>query len=310
MTPGLDALVRRPEQESTWRRFWSAPIRFSAVKLYYIFSPDPQEDPEASICVVCISDTHDTQPALPDGDILFHAGDLTQSRSLEELNAQIEWLDKQPHGYKVVIAGNHELCLDHDYYHRNPKADTRTAESRSSVNWRSLIYLQNSSATLYIGGRPIKIYGSPHTPKHGNWAFEYPRGGPHPWEDSIPVDTDILITHGPPKTHLDLGRTGCQFLLRKLWSLKRKPILHVCGHIHGGYGRETLLWDPCQAAYERTTNDNGGIVNLILLLSLGLCRVVSQYLGSSDTPRTTLVNAASIRGVKDEKRRGAITVHI
>lgn len=52
------------------------------------------------------------------GDLLIHAGDLTQSGSMEELDAQIEWLDRQPHRYKVVIAGNHELCLDLSFTYR------------------------------------------------------------------------------------------------------------------------------------------------------------------------------------------------
>ena len=68
--------------------------------------------PKDGIHVLCISDSHNVRPQLPDGDILLHAGDLTQSGSLEELRSQIEWLDSQPHRFKVVIAGNHDLCLD------------------------------------------------------------------------------------------------------------------------------------------------------------------------------------------------------
>ena len=54
----------------------------------------------------------------------------------------------------------------------------------------------------------------------------------------IPLDTDVLITHGPPFGILDRcyddQRVGCEELLK---AVKRvKPKLHVFGHIHENYG--------------------------------------------------------------------------
>lgn len=56
---------------------------------------------------VCISDTHndDCRDAIPDGDILLHAGDLTDFGDLEELQRAVDWLMALPHRLKVVIAG-------------------------------------------------------------------------------------------------------------------------------------------------------------------------------------------------------------
>ena len=50
----------------------------------------------------------------------------------------------------------------------------------------------------------IKFYGSPRTPEFFDWAFMYKRGKKAEliWSN-IPDDTDILITHGPPKGILD-----------------------------------------------------------------------------------------------------------
>lgn len=300
---GLEQLLQRPEQQSPWRRFLRSPIRYLASALYQFCQVRfHATDDSSRIRVVCISDTHNTQPSLPDGDILLHAGDLTQSGSVEELNAQIEWLDAQPHQYKVVIAGNHEICLD-----RNKTAD----EEPASINFRSLIYLNHSSTTLHFGSQDLRVFGSPYTPRHGNWAFQYPRPGPDPWEGNIPEQTDILLTHGPPKTHLDLGHLGCQYLLSALWSMKRKPIFLVCGHIHGGYGEEVLCWDAFQAAYESAMTGNKGWLGLVKLAYYAFQRAFARSFGTWDRKEQThLVNAAAIGGVRDEKRRDPIVVTI
>ena len=39
-------------------------------------------------CVICISDTHNSKPPLPDGEILLHAGDLSQYGLVDEIQAQ------------------------------------------------------------------------------------------------------------------------------------------------------------------------------------------------------------------------------
>ena len=61
------------------------------------------------------------------------------------------------------------------------------------------------------------------------------------WE-AIPDNTDILITHGPAFGTLDTvaGRPwdnlGCELLTQRIEVIK--PKIHVCGHIHSGYGYE------------------------------------------------------------------------
>jgi hypothetical protein len=55
--------------------------------------------------IVCISDTHDQTPKLPRGDVLIHAGDLTNQGSYSELKKTVEWLEKQAFNTKIVIAG-------------------------------------------------------------------------------------------------------------------------------------------------------------------------------------------------------------
>ena len=92
------------------------------------------------------------------------------------------------------------------------------------------------------GGPEVKIWGSPWQPEFYNWAFNLPRNGDElkaKW-DMIPDDIDILITHGPAWGILDdvEGRRGyhlgCELLAERIKQIK--PKIHICGHIHSGYG--------------------------------------------------------------------------
>jgi Icc-related predicted phosphoesterase len=74
--------------------------------------------------------------------------------------------------------------------------------------------------------------------------------------DAIPDDTDIVITHGPPRGILDRAArvgigVGCEFLAARIDEIC--PQLHVFGHIHEAYGR--LNGD-------KTTYVNASILNL------------------------------------------------
>ena len=73
---------------------------------------------------VVISDTHSSEKRypnrlkLPDGDVLLHTGDFTQTGKPEEIAAFCEWFGAQPHPRKILIAGNHDLSLDSETYER------------------------------------------------------------------------------------------------------------------------------------------------------------------------------------------------
>lgn len=65
------------------------------------------------------------------------------------------------------------------------------------------------------------------------------------------MDTDVLVTHGPARTHRDEqylrpngsdgGPAGCEALRQAMWRVR--PRLAVCGHIHEGRGVERVRWD-------------------------------------------------------------------
>jgi predicted phosphodiesterase len=78
---------------------------------------DNPQRPGTVRCVF-ISDTHNEHKSIeiPPGDILIHCGDFTYMSREKEITAFNEWLGTLPHKHKLVIAGNHELTFDGDFY--------------------------------------------------------------------------------------------------------------------------------------------------------------------------------------------------
>ncbi len=176
--------------------------------------------------VVVLSDTHDRICAVPDGDILIHAGDLTMMGRPNQIMAAAEWLRGLPHPHKIVIAGNHDWL-----FQTNPRM------ARSLLG-DGITYLENEGCEV-MG---LKFWGSPVTPTFFDWAFNVDRGAPiRKYWGNIPAGLDMLITHGPPHGILDQSvphsnyeHCGCDDLLMTVQ--EKKPHVHVFGHIHGGRG--------------------------------------------------------------------------
>lgn len=215
-------------------------LRSLASYLKSLHSPAPPPPrPDNPLTVVCISDTHNTQPPIPPGDLLLHAGDLSTWGTFSEIQAQLTWLSQQQHRYKVVVAGNHDLLLDTEFKERHPERwkqiqqatsstgeadDSKTAED---LDWGGLIYLRNSNVTLkFPDHRDITIYGSPLTPQYGISAFQY-RPSEDVWSGRIPQNTDIVLTHGPPWGHLDgWKKSGCAFLAREVARVRPRLVVY------------------------------------------------------------------------------------
>src|SRR6516162_4664118 len=144
--------------------------------------------------IVCVSDTHGRHREIniPDGDVLVHAGDLTVHGYLDELREFNAWLGTLPHRHKVVIAGNHDFCLQEQ-------------RERARPLLTHAVYLEEEAAEIC----GLMVYGSPWQPWFGGWAFNLHRGPELAavWA-KIPAGTDVLITHGPPAGILDQTRRG------------------------------------------------------------------------------------------------------
>lgn len=115
----------------------------------------------------------------------------------------------------------------------------------------------------------------------------------------------MLITHTPPRHHLDLS-LGCSGLLKEIWRVKAR--LHVFGHVHSGHGRQYIFWDEGQRAYERLLdrkNQSGLLadfipsaawVDALKVIWYGIKGVLWQYLmvGPGRGGGGILINAAVV----------------
>ncbi|KAJ4382044.1 hypothetical protein N0V86_002371 [Didymella sp. IMI 355093] len=301
-----------------------APVKLLLHQLHHILTrlrstPKPSQPP---IRVVCISDTHNHIPDdVPSGDILIHAGDMTNAGSVAEIQAQIDWLSSLPHKEIVVISGNHDTYLD-----PRTRPSLSAAQREGSLDWGRVHYLQHKLLTLTLtpatrengdetapllhsGARRLRIYGAPQIPACGPMsvhAFQYPRGS-DAWSETVPEDVDILVTHTPPKYHMDLAMPrglGCEHLLQEVQRVK--PALHVFGHVHWGAGSEVVHWDRAHEAYVKGMRTESRYTRGVLNLGLwwGVVRVVyrgvrellwDRVWGGQST-HTVLVNAALTKG--------------
>lgn len=180
--------------------------------------------------VVCISDTHGDHQnvALPPGDVLIHAGDITAHGTYDNLASFLDWFSRQHYQHHLFIAGNHDTFLETD-----------PAQTKAMVAQAGVTYLDDSG--VIVNG--VRFWGSPITPRFHDWAFMRDPGPDieRHWR-LIPPDTDVLVTHGPPIGVLDLversatesEHTGCAALSARV--LEVKPRFHVFGHIHEGFG--------------------------------------------------------------------------
>ena len=170
------------------------------------------------IKIISVADTHRQHwnINIPECDIFVFAGDA-ELDSLDALKDFNDWLGTIKAKHKIICGGNHDFYLE-----ERPAEELQT-------------YFTNAT---YIENESVTIMGI----KFNNWAWmlntEELR---HVW-NTIPDNTDIVITHSPPfgildSTPFSQWPCGCHHLLNRLNELK--PKYHIFGHIHAGYGVAT-----------------------------------------------------------------------
>ncbi len=192
--------------------------------------------------ILCLSDTHGLHKRIPkewlvEADVIVHAGDICNHGYLGEAIDFLIWFEQLEYKHKIFVAGNHDWCFE-----THPEKIKETLKEFPSIT-----YLQDSG--VEIDG--VKFWGSPQTPYFFNWAFNCARNDQdaltynkpvisHYW-DKIPLDTNVLVTHGPPYGIGDFvpykggDNVGCKDLLDKIHNLPDLK-LNVFGHIHYSYG--------------------------------------------------------------------------
>lgn len=202
------------------------------------------------IDILHLSDTHGQHKnlkSLPEADVIVHSGDFTFAGSEEEAYDFMNWFCNLPYKHKIFIAGNHDMCM-------------YGADHIDGLS-RNVHYLYNNS--VVIDG--IKFYGIPM------FMEDCMDGNLDVFINNIPDDTDVLITHMPPKGTCDLANYGkgpehrgnatLAELLKKL-----HPTCHLFGHEHDAYGKtikENVIYsNACVVDSRYILINNPTIINI------------------------------------------------
>jgi Icc-related predicted phosphoesterase len=177
---------------------------------------------------------------VPPGDILIHSGDFCGRGDAIEVSNFLDWMETLSHELKIVVPGNHDVCLEFNI------------EVRNEFKKSGIILLIDSDYTDKKSG--LSFYGVPWTPDFypNTWAFQYSRAGCTPTKlwSYVPDSVDVLISHGPPygcADQINPGRSdhlGSTFLSSRIEELAGSLKGVICGHIHGGYGTHELFEVP------------------------------------------------------------------
>lgn len=185
--------------------------------------------------VTCISDLHGELPYIFPTDILIIAGDICPDFDKHTITGQVKfinsdfknWLDEVPATDIVACWGNHDFIGQQNLI---------VPLLRDDLRWTLL-----TDKAAEVQG--LKFWGSPWQLWFHNWAFNAPEYQGEEFLEKkyslIPNDTDVIITHGPPKEYgdqsLENENLGSVSLLKRIEAIA--PKLVVCGHIHFGQGQ-------------------------------------------------------------------------
>lgn len=108
--------------------------------------------------------------------------------------------------------------------------------TKKEIERKGIIYLENENRE--IDG--IKVFGTPFTPKYGEWVFMKERAKMHKVWDIMESDVEIVISHGPPKGIMDLtydrennlNMCGDSNIRTRILKGEFSPKLFCSGHIH------------------------------------------------------------------------------
>lgn len=215
----------------------------------------------------CISDLHGHYPTLEGGDLLIVAGDLTAKDEPYEYIEFALWLNRQKYRYKVLVGGNHDNKLQ-EWPRMFDDIDDFIYLCDSGTEFEWFETEDTKWGARHIEGcrsLKLKIWGSPWTKRFEGmnphcmaFTVDTEEELPEKWA-MIPDDTDILVTHSPAYGMCDgpdpETRYGSKSLLHWIAGHVNTLKLHVCGHIHEGYGHfdirnlQTHLGDPTTTVF-------------------------------------------------------------
>ena len=247
---------------------------------------------------VSISDTHNLhrELSLPAADVLLHSGDFTLHGRLSEVADFVAWLISQPHTMKIVIAGNHDLCMDRKGMFVGLSSARAATALKNGEEARALftspearaagVVLLEETTVVTPGG--FIVWGSGISP--AIWGgLQVQRGDPSTeFFSRISKEAHVLLTHGPPARTCDavlrvsdpdyvckcVGECECAppgYLYERMHvgsaelgaelvsrhaKGEHTPLAICCGHIHEGFGGALLSGAPEVVVLNAATLDH------------------------------------------------------
>lgn len=190
-----------------------------------------------------MSDLHGYIPEIPKCDIVCISGDIVPLKIQRHDEACKTWFKEifqsmfEKCEHVIMTWGNHDF-IGH-YLYNKEYSGKEQSELLFGKNSKFHILIDES---IEIDG--IKFYGTPWCPNLNNWAFYGASEYLTYVFNKIPEDTDILLTHCPPKYGKQgvvlqkcwnyLKDFGCQELYDVIKSKNFKELYVVSGHIHSG----------------------------------------------------------------------------
>lgn len=189
--------------------------------------------------IVAISDLHGTLPSdLPECDLLIVAGDLCPDifdgrhkahkdpeRQLRWFhNVFADWADAQRADFVLATWGNHDFCG-----HLLPNSQVT----------KKLEVISDGYALI----NGVKVWMTPWSNQFMNWAWMKQPAALEKVYAEIHDDTDILVSHQPPRgcgdiyPNLESGQLehiGSVELLEHIERIRPRAV--ICGHLHSGHG--------------------------------------------------------------------------
>lgn len=178
-------------------------------------------------------------PDVPECDLLVYAGDIGGEQFA--FGPFQKWLEEVPAKDVVGVAGNHDWWAMPSGWADAKIQDILHESLAYNLPWA---YLYNESYTTEEG---LVVWGSPFTNRFMDWAFMAEENGLDQVWATMPDETHLVVTHGPPYGCCDrVARTipdpsvGSTSLLERLTAAPNVRWA-VCGHIHEGYGTSRIV---------------------------------------------------------------------
>lgn len=213
--------------------------------------------------IVCISDTHGKHARidLPEGDVLVHAGDCSNIGTVEEIGSFAAWMRQQPHRHKLFVPGNHDWAFSRTPDPKGPMGrgaggpeDLERVLDLMDYAGVTVLGLPGGQYQAQVAG--VSVVGLCGQRPFCGWAFDTPEPELANRWALIHEETDLLITHSPPHSVLDMNdqrwSCGSVTLRDRLEAMEEPPNLHVFGHIHESRGVHVSRTLSVNASYHPT----------------------------------------------------------